>query len=178
MTESITTKSHTFAVFSGESVTIDAADRDLVEAAGPWYALRRPRTTYVTAHRRRPAGTLTTVLLHRLLLNPPDGVQVDHVNRDGLDNRRANLRTCTQSQNMANSPPQPGCSSEFKGIYWNKTKSKWRARGRDLDGKKRHLGYFVDELEAARSYDVHAATTWGEFAWLNADHFDLSGGDA
>ena len=172
MTDSISTKPHTFALPSGETATVDAADRDLVEAAGPWYALRDPRATYVKADRRRLDGSRTGVLLHRLLLDPPDVMQIDHVNRDGLDNRRANLRVCTRSQNLANSPPRAGGSSQFKGVYWNKNATKWHARGHDGTGKGLHLGYFANEVDAARAYDVHAMATWGEFALLNADHFD------
>ena len=174
MTDDISTKSHTFDLPSGETVTIDAADRDLVEAAGPWHALHNPPyATYVMAGRRRPDGAWTKVYLHRLLLDPPDTLKVDHINRDGLDNRRANLRTCTHSQNMANSPPRAGCSSEFKGVSWDKANSKWSAKGNDGTGKLRHLGLFTAEHDAARAYDTHAAALWGEYAWLNTGHFDL-----
>ena len=164
---------HTFPVPSGETVTIDAADRELVEANGPWHAGRQPHTTYVIADRCRPDGTRTTIFLHRLLLDPPDGMDIDHVNRDGLDNRRVNLRVCTRSQNNANSPPRPGCSSQFKGVSWHKARSKWHAKGKNGSGKNLHLGCFTDEHEAAHAYDEHAVATWGAFAWLNADHFDL-----
>ena len=161
---------HTFILPSGETVLIDAVDRDLVEAAGPWYALRNQNTTYVTANRLRSAGSHTTVRLHRLILDPPDDLHVDHINRDGLDNRRINLRTCTRSQNQANSPSRIG-SSRFKGVYWDKVNAKWRAQGCDGTGINLRLGRFANEYEAARAYDVHATETYGEFAWLNADHF-------
>ena len=162
---------HTSPLPSGETVTVDAADRTLVEAAGPWRALRLPHTTYVRANLRRPDGSWTGVYLHRLLVDPTDDEQVDHVNRDGLDNRRINLRVCTRSQNRANSPVRVGGSSEFKGVCWDKGAAKWRASGCDGAGKIRYLGLFTDEHEAALAYDAHALAMWGEFAWLNRDHF-------
>jgi len=174
MTDSISTKPHTFVLLSGEIVLIDAVDRDLVESNGPWYAWCSPNTTYVQAPRRRTDGTRTSVYLHRLLLDPPEGMQIDHINRDGLDNRRTNLRVCTGSQNNANSPPKPGCSSEFKGVSWHKQNAKWQAHGRDATGKKLYLGLFTAEHAAARAYDAHAESVWGEFAWLNVDHFDVA----
>ena len=168
-----TEPSHTFALPSGETVTVDAADRALVEAAGPWSRLKHPWTTYVHANIRRPDGSRTWIKLHRLLLDPPDGMDVDHIDRDGLNNVRANLRVATRSQNQANSPPQPGFSSRYKGVYWHKQRAKWCATG-TLEGRSMHLGVFTVEEDAARAYDDFAAATWPGFCWLNRDHFDLT----
>jgi len=74
-----------------------------------------------------------------------------------------------------NSPPKAGCTSPYKGVGWDKGRARWRAYAK-VDGHQHHLGMFDDEVEAARAYDEHAAQ-WGEFAWLNRDHFDM-GGDA
>ena len=169
----ITVPTHTFALPSGEVVTVDAADRELVEAAGPWFSLRQSHTTYVLADCRKPDGSPTKVLLHRLLLDPPAGMDVDHVNHNGLDNVRANLRVCTRSQNMANSPSHRGGSSRFKGVCWHKRQSKWQARC-SVDGREVYLGYFTAETDAARAYDHFAAVQWPGFCWLNRDHFDLT----
>ncbi len=92
---------------------------------------------------------------------------MDHANHDQLDNQRANLRRCTNSQNMANRRKQPGCSSRFKGVHWYKRVGKWRANI-EVDGRKYALGYFDDEIEAARAYNVAAIEHFKEFALPNS----------
>ena len=101
---------------------------------------------------------------HREIMTPPTGMVVDHVNRDRLDNRRSNLRVCTQSQNLANSPKLRGGSSRFKGVSIRR--GRWRAQI-GISGKIIHLGYFTDEAAAARAYNEAAQATFGEFALLN-----------
>lgn len=93
-------------------------------------------------------------------------LRVDHVDHDGLNNQRANLRPATPGQNNANRRPRIYGSSPFKGVYWYKAGHVWRARFRG-DGKEYHLGQFATEEEAARAYDAVARATWGEYAYLN-----------
>lgn len=107
--------------------------------------------------------------MHRVIMNPEPGYQVDHINGNGLDNRRVNLRICTPRQNSCNVAPQPGKSSRFKGVGWCKRSKKWRARIRD-NGKFKELGEYTDEMDAARAYDKAAREIQGEFAWLNFDN--------
>lgn len=91
---------------------------------------------------------------------------VDHKNHNTLDNRRTNLRVCTKADNVHNQRSQQGCSSKYKGVYWHKGNSLWMAYIHK--GKTNiPLGYFGDEVEAARSYDVAAREYFGEFACLN-----------
>lgn len=105
--------------------------------------------------------------MHRLVVGAEPGQQVDHVNRDGLDNRRANLRLATNGQNRANS--RSASASGYKGVYRvpNKgvyrTTDKWRAQIR-AGGRIIHLGYFGDAETAARAYDAAAREYFGEFA--------------
>ena len=92
---------------------------------------------------------------------------VDHINHNGLDNRRANLRIATASQNNANS--RRGMNrgrSKYKGVWWDEKAGKWRA-GIKCQGKCIHLGMFDDEIEAAKAYDRAAGLYHGEFAVLN-----------
>lgn len=110
----------------------------------------------------------TTLFLHRTILNPSKEKVIDHIDHNGLNNRRSNLRICTQTQNVANQRKGKG-SSNFKGVYWNKREQKWRA-GIGYKGKDFHLGYFKDELEAAKAYDKAAKDLWGEFAKLNFEN--------
>jgi hypothetical protein len=104
------------------------------------------------------------VLLHRMLLDAEKGQIVDHINGDGLDNRRSNLRFATHSQNMANRKvARDGC----KGVWFDKRDGCWRAE-LHLGGKKVALGTFPTEADAARAYDRAALAAYGTFARTNA----------
>ena len=106
--------------------------------------------------------------MHRLLMEAPEGVMVDHCNGDKLDNRRKNLRLCTNSQNQANRHVSRGVSA-FKGVTWQK-----RPNGRGMwkavlivGGTAMYLGTFKTDLAAAGAYNEAALRHFGEFAHLN-----------
>ncbi len=106
-------------------------------------------------------------MMHRLILGATSGSQIDHVNHNGLDNRRCNLRLCTRSQNAANQRAWDRCkTSQFKGVSWHKSTRKWIAYGKAYQ-KMHHLGLFGTEREAAQAYNEFAVKTWGEFARVN-----------
>jgi len=104
--------------------------------------------------------------MHRLIMNAPEGLVVDHIDRNGLNNRKCNLRLCTKAQNVQNSRPRRNRSSKYKGVFWNKLNKKWSASIHKGD-KRIYLGGFDDEIEAALAYDRKAAELFGEFAYLN-----------
>lgn len=109
--------------------------------------------------------------LHRTIKNTRDGCETDHINGDGLDNRRENLRTATASQNRANmgKPRRPDGSmhsSAYKGVSWDRSRGRWQSKV-SIGGRSRNLGRYDDEIEAARAYDRAAEAHWGEFAQLN-----------
>lgn len=82
---------------------IDADDLPIIAALpGTWYAQRRDWTYYAALTLRIPGTPRQTIRLHRFLLGPPPDMEVDHINNDGLDNTRANLRVCTPEENKAN----------------------------------------------------------------------------
>ena len=113
-------------------------------------------------------GNRQVVYMHRLIL--PDSDEVDHRHGNRLDNRRSELRAATHGNNRTNTPKKLGCSSRFKGVYWNKVCGKWQAQlGFIRDGKKvgRYLGLFLDEAQAAAAYNSAAKNVFGEFALLN-----------
>ncbi len=89
------------------------------------------------------------VLMHRLILDAPAGMVVDHVNGDKLDNRRENLRLVTQAQNTQNVPARAKSTSRYRGVSWRSSKGRWVAQAR-VNNRVHHLGYFDDELKAAR----------------------------
>jgi hypothetical protein len=97
---------------------------------------------------------------------PEDGKQIDHINGDKLDNRKANLRVCTNGQNHMNIKKYAGKTSKYKGVWWNKERGKWQTDIK-LDKKKRYVGRFEDENEAGLAYNAAAIALFGEFALLN-----------
>ena len=105
-----------------------------------------------------------TVFMHRLIMNPPPGMVVDHIDGNGVDNRRCNLRNCTHAQNTHNRPKHHGVS-RFKGVC-RSTHGRWQA-GIKTDGHWAYIGLFDDEVEAAHARDRWAFVLHGPFAWLN-----------
>lgn len=121
-----------------------------------WYALRRVQK----------GDKQSLVLMHRQIMGAQPGQQVDHKDVDGLHNWRANLRFCTQTQNNANQKKRGGCSSQYKGVTWDKSRIKWAAQT-SVCGKHVHLGRFDSETDAALAYNKAAIEYFGEFARLN-----------
>ena len=100
--------------------------------------------------------------MHRLLINPPAGLVVDHINGNRLDNRRENLRLCTQSQNLGNSGINSTNKSGIKGVCYCSQTGKWKAY-LSLDGKQHWLGRFGNIEDAARARAIAASEKYGEF---------------
>ncbi|MHC4659502.1 MAG: AP2 domain-containing protein [Planctomycetota bacterium] len=112
------------------------------------------------------AGKQKRIYMHRLIANTPPHLVCDHINHIGLDNRKANLRNCTLSQNNANARSAANASSKYKGVSWNKKRKKWAAYIKK-DSKQINLGNFNSEIQAAKAYDQAAKKYHGEFAALN-----------
>lgn len=108
------------------------------------------------------SGKCHYVYLHRLIVDAPLGMEVDHINGNKLDNRRCNLRICLPSQNKKNSQKSPKARiSKYKGV--TKRYHRWEASIK-TDGKTLHLGYFDTEDEAAMAYNKAAIRLFGEYA--------------
>lgn len=102
-------------------------------------------------------------LMHRIILNAPRNMCVDHINGNGLDNRESNLRLCSHRENLCNSKKQKnGITSVYKGVSWDKSRNKWTAHI-----NKYNLGRFNSEIEAALFYNEAALKYHGKFAKLN-----------
>lgn len=119
---------------------------------GNWYAIHSTANGEVT--------------MHGLLMGSKPGYEVDHINQNGLDNRRANLRFATKTQNRANVKRRKDNSSGYKGVSFSSRLGKWRAYIQQ-GGKQKHLGFFKDKVEAAHVYNDAAIQTFGDYAWLN-----------
>lgn len=152
-------------VGDGKFAYCDWADFDLVK--GYWWrqSTRRGSTVYAQAHSTHSKADRKRITMHGLIMGPPQGMVVDHINGDGLDNRRSNLRIVTVQQNSFNQPSRKG-SSKFKGVCFDKETSKWRATIR-VGGKKVSLGRHESEEDAAHAYNTAAKEHFGEHAWLN-----------
>lgn len=108
----------------------------------------------------------TRIWMHRLIANTPDGFFTDHKNHNKLDNRKANLRTCTHSQNKANITRNSNNKSGYKGVYLRKSHNLWVAQI-TINRKVTFLGYFRNPRDAAIRYNAAALKHFGEFAYLN-----------
>lgn len=115
--------------------------------------------------KRKEGGHL--VLLHRYLMRAPQGTEVHHMDGDGLNNQKSNLRLATRSENMAGfQRKQKDCSSRFRGVSWYPRYQRWVSKI-GIRGRRKHLGYFDAEETAARAYDAAAHKHFGEFASPN-----------
>lgn len=128
-----------------------------------WYANVNSRKDCVRAarfHNRK------TIYLARVVMNAPDGKNVDHINGDTLDNRKSNLRLCSRHENSFNRKMNKNNKAGYKGAYWDKRKNKWKCCVR-FEGKAINVGYFDNKKDAAIAYDKKAKELFGEFANIN-----------
>lgn len=106
------------------------------------------------------------ITMHRQITKAPKGMDVDHINGNGLDNRRENLRVCTHAENLRNKIKSINNTSGYKGVWFNKVGKKWIVH-LYFDGKNHHIGQFDTKEDAAMAYDISAINKFGEFAKTN-----------
>ena len=147
-------------LIQGGFAVVDAEDYERL-AKYKWYLCQEGNLFYAF---RYTSGK--QIRMHREIMKAPKGVMVDHMDRNGLYNRKRNLRLCSRRQNSYNRRGNSRGSSQYKGVYWHKVGGKWAARI-TYNGKNHYLGLYVDEKEAAKAYDEKAKELYGEFAYLN-----------
>jgi len=140
----------------GQFAIVDAADYEWLNRHN-W----RLENGYAVRHENGKR-----VFMHREIMQPPKGMVVDHSNRGKVDNRRINLRVCKPEENVRNRGKHAGSSSTFKGVGYRKSNHKWFVT-LCFRGARIWLGYFEDEIEAARVHDRKAVECFGPFALLN-----------
>ena len=147
------------ALTQGKETIVDDNDYDYLSQFKWCY-----HKGYAARNIRLENGKQTTIKMHRIIIDCPQGLLVDHINGDSLDNRRSNLRIVTNQQNNMNKKHYS--RSGFKGVYFNKLAQKWHAQIA-LNNKVIYLGLFNDLVEAAKAYDKKALELFGEYARLN-----------
>ena len=153
------------ALSQGKVAIVDDADYERVNQfkwcaafnRGNWYGSRRARASN---------GKSVTLPLHRFILNAPTGMIVDHIDGDGLNCCRNNMRLCNQKQNSTNKRKPKTNTSGYKGVSWSAPHRKWRVKIK-VDQKTIHIGMFTNLIEAARAYDSAARKHHGIFARTN-----------
>jgi hypothetical protein len=151
----------------GQVTVIDDIDADL--AGLGWYAHKgkQRKTFYACRKIVKGDGRRTAVRLHQVIARRMGIIGApDHIDRNGLNNRRDNLRPDPHGQGNANRTRFANNTSGLKGVCWHRQLAKWRAQIK-VAGKQRHLGLFADPIEAAKAYDRAALEAFGEFAVLN-----------
>lgn len=131
-----------------------------------WFAQNHSRSDTIFYAKTTYIGKM--VAMHRLLLGAKPDQFVDHINGNGLDNRKKNLRFCTKRQNSSNSKLSVRNTSGYKGVCFYKNTNKWAARiGNSASKGNYHLGFFDSKEQAARAYNKEAKKRYGDFAYIN-----------
>lgn len=160
--QSVRSESREIPLSRGFVAVVDAEDYERL-AVFKWSALvnRGSLTVYAVRHE---GGR--SILMHRFILGLQGGPEVDHVDRDGLNNRRGNLRLATHATNMLNRRRQKNNTSGFRGVTWDKQTCRWMAYT-TKDRRYITFGRFDDLVEAALARDAGVLAVHGQFAQLN-----------
>ena len=154
----------------GKVALVDDEDYEKIISMGNWlFISNRKGSGYAAKNRCRQdkrIGLPSVILMHREIVNAPIGVEVDHKDRDKLNNTKNNLRLATSSQQKQNMGIRRDNTSGYRGVYWDCSRNKW---GVDiiLENKKIHIGRFDDKNDAALAYNKKAIELFGEYAFLN-----------
>jgi hypothetical protein len=146
----------------GLCATVDEGDADAL-LAHKWHAHKAYRTFY--AH-RSASGSPRTILMHRQIIGAPEGTVVDHIDGDGLNNRRSNLRLCDGSANQQNRVYLTTNTSGYRGVTFHRVTGKWQAQIK-CRGENHYLGLYETPRLAAHAYDSKARELYGSCARLN-----------
>lgn len=134
----------------GETALVDDEDFDNLNKF-KWHSHRNGVLCYASRATKKDNGQQTVCMMHRQILSPETGISIDHIDGNGLNNQKSNLRMCTHTENMRNRRINDNNTSGYKGVSWDKERNKWRACIR-AGGEKIFLGKFTDKLDAYVAY--------------------------
>lgn len=137
-----------------------------------WCVAKSLNVSYVATSTINKQGKRTTLRLHQLIMKSQKGQIIDHINRNGLDNRKMNLRFCTPQQNCWNSKKRNG-KSLYKGVCWRKDRNKWRVYLNIDKYKRKYIGSFDNQEAAAIAYNKACLFYRKEFARINLIQKDM-----
>ena len=160
-------------LIKGFSALVDDEDYPLVSEYG-WFPRVRKHTVYVECNMFLEDGKRHTVNLHRFIMKPSSAQEIDHINHNGLDNRKSNLRVCLRAENAKNRSVNSNSTSGYKGVCLHRASNKWQAYI-GCDKKFRYLGLFTTAEDAARAYDAAAIEGFGKFASPNFSNAEEEG---
>lgn len=147
----------------GKVALVDDEDYEYVNQ-WKWCAHKQRNTFYAVRNSPRPNSKL--IKMQNVIMNTENGMVADHIDRNGLNNQKYNLRVCNNADNLKNRAPSKNCTSIYKGVSKNGKRKKWKA-SITSNGVAIYLGVFATEVDAAHAYDEAAKKLHKEFAYLN-----------
>jgi len=171
-------KEHRWCIYANKTHKYPYANTSIPHPDGGWryYTKKCTLDTGEIKSYQCKSPRITKLMIHNLIMGrPEEGLEVDHINHIGLDNRKANLRIVTRAQNQQNTKAKRGSSSQYKGVSYNKRSAAngwacWQvdiSKGTGHQRERFYLGRFTCEKEAALAYNKKAIELWGEYALLN-----------
>jgi hypothetical protein len=142
---------------------VDDEDFDILNKH-KWHIAKNSKTWYAQRNVYKPKHGM--IFLHRQILNIPDGMFIDHIDGNGLNNQKANIRVCTKAENCRNARIRGDNTSGYKGVSFHKPTKKWSA-SIQADKKQKHIGLFQSPQEAAFAWNIAAKEMHKDYAKLN-----------
>lgn len=128
-----------------------------------WCLFHHHNTFYAVRNSKKSEGRKRRLYMHRVIAGTPEDKETDHINGDGLNNQRKNLRICNHSENQRNKSRYKSNTSGYKGVFWHNIGKKWLASIR-IKGIQKHLGLFKTKIEAYEAYCIACKKHHGEFS--------------
>jgi hypothetical protein len=154
----------TIKLTQGKEAIVDDEDFDYLNQ-WKWFYCKSRKTGYAKrVSGKRPKQQ--QISMHRIIMQPNQGMEIDHIDHNGLNNQRQNLRNCSPTENKQNSSKHRNNTSGYVGVVWEKRRKKWSANIQ-ANNTNVFLGRFDNIEDAAQAYDVYARRYYGEFACTN-----------